>query len=230
MRYLSRIHFAVLFLAALCFAAAAGAQRPDACSLEFEGEARKAVKTRTVADGESYRFHNGGRPITVAQWYDMVCPFEARLPRRFALSKPIPGMEDIKVSVRGFLLGAKFEGDADGDRDIHVEIGGTSDWDTDHLVVELSPSPEYCDARQKLWGIIEADRAATRGRKGDRWIMRRPVQVVITGYVFLDNFHGSRDLCTANGGRGLKRDRNTGSKVRGLWEIHPVTDVKVVGD
>lgn len=231
MRHLSRLRFAALLLVALCFAAAAGAQAPDDCSLKFRGKDRKAVKTRTVAAGKNYTLHNGGDPITVAEWYDLVCPFEAKIKKgKFLQSKANKGFEDIKVTVRGFLLGAKYEGDADGDSDIHAEIGGAEDWDTDHIVVELSPSKEYCDARQTLWGLIDADRKAAHGKKGQRWIMKKPVEVEVTGYVFLDTFHGDHDYCEANGGRGLRLNKQTGSKVRGLWEIHPVTGVKVVGD
>jgi hypothetical protein len=100
-----------------------------------------------------------------------------------------------------------------------------------HIVVEIPPGPTYCEPRQTLWGLIKEDARQAHQAVGTRHIMRHPVEILVTGYIFLDSFHmrntGRADFCVQNGGRGLKNPKRAASKVRGIWEIHPVFDVRV---
>lgn len=143
------------------------AQKPtDDCSWEYEGSSRASVKNR-LPPRRGYRVVNGGRHITVQQWYDLVCGFAPRVPDKRDISEedPIPVLETVKVTRKGYLLAAKFE--RGEDHDIHAEIRGTQEWEGPHVVVELAPLPEYCTIRKKLWDLVRKDRQKegnTRGR------------------------------------------------------------------
>ncbi len=215
------------FLVLLFFPLAAPAKQPaDDCAWQFAGHARKAVKLRTAAQGTTYDNHNNGDPISLDNWFEMVCAFDDQVPAHIPATKAIKDVETVRVTLRGFLLGARFE--RDDDHDIHAELGATNDWDTKHVIVEIPPGAEWCQARQALWGLVEDDiRQAHGSLESDRWILHQPPEVLVSGYVFLDSAHGSTNYCHANGGRGLHKGQS-GSKVQGLWEIHPVFSVKPV--
>ncbi len=58
------------FALVMSFVVNAGAQRkPDDCSWENKNRVRKAVKTRTVADGASYTNYAAGKRISIDEWY-----------------------------------------------------------------------------------------------------------------------------------------------------------------
>jgi hypothetical protein len=127
-------------------------------------------------------------------------------------------------------LGAKFESGR-ADHDIHAEIGAVANWNTPHVVIEIAPGAAYCTQRQTLWGLVKEDAKRAGVRLRDRHILTRPVEILVTGYVFLDSAHmragsGRGDFCVQNGGRGI-RNQGAASKVRGIWEIHPVLEVRL---
>jgi hypothetical protein len=201
------------------------AEAPDSCSLTFEGRARRAVKLRTPQAGVHYKKINGGSPITTDQWFETMCGFDSELPDQIPTIVPMQGLENKEVTLRGFLMGAKFE--KDGDQDVHAEIAGSEDWEDKHVVVEVPPGKAFCDPRTALWSLIRTDFKSAGKPEQDHWIMDQPVEVRITGFVFLDSSHGTVDTCTKNGGRGLRKKGGV-SKVEGLWEIHPVIKVEKV--
>jgi hypothetical protein len=201
--------------------------QPDSCDLTFEGKARKAVKLRPPAAGMHYKKLKSGKPMTTEEWFETMCEFDSELPSTIPAAQPMPGLENRKVILRGFLMGAKFE--REGDQDIHAEIAGSEDWDDPHVVVEVPPGQTHCEARKALWALVRADFEGAGKSDLDRWIMTHPVEVDVTGFVFLDSAHGTTDTCTKNGGRGLRKKKG-GSKVEGLWEVHPVIKIETVGD
>jgi hypothetical protein len=212
----------------------AAQQAPDDCNLQFTGSDRKRVKLRTEADGRNYFRVNGGRPIDIPGWFREVCTLDAAVPalNRISATRPLDQLETRRVTIRAFLLGAKFES-GNGDHDIHAEIGAVANWNTEHVVIEIPPSQTYCNPRTTLWGLVKEDARRAGVRLRDRHILTRPVEILVTGYVFLDSIHARSarrgDFCVQNGGRGI-RNQGTGSRVRGLWEIHPVLEVRVVGN
>jgi len=195
----------------------------DDCSLSFNGSYRKAVKNRTAADGANYTVHNNGAPITVAEWFGLVCGFDPKLKGKniTTSTKVINGIETTQVTLEGFLLGAKFERSVhkgDGkDNDFHIEIRDSKQWRSKHVIVEVPPGPEYCDARKQIFDIVWVD-----GCGGDKCILKTPVKVRVTGFVFLNGAHGK--TCT------IKRGMTVGgvSGAEGAWEIHPVLKVERV--
>ena len=127
----------------------------------------------------------------------------------------------MRVTLRGYLLAAKFE--RDDDHDIHVELGGEPRWNTDHVVLEMSPGAEYCAARRALWNIVRKS-----GCRGDVCYLRKPVEVIVTGYVLVGNPpQGASDYCHMRMERGMRLN-NQPSMVRGLWRLQPVFSLKRV--
>jgi hypothetical protein len=86
-------------------------QAPDDCNLQFTGSDRKRVKLRTVADGANYFNVNGGRPIDIPGWFTEVCALDTDVPAHNSIpqTRPLNNIETRHVTVRAFLLGAKFE-------------------------------------------------------------------------------------------------------------------------
>ncbi|MBI3891241.1 MAG: hypothetical protein HY303_06895 [Candidatus Wallbacteria bacterium] len=200
----------------------------DDCSWTFAGSARMAVKLRTQSDGTNYARFNDGAPIDVSQWFQLVCPFQSRVPSQVPRASAIQGLETIVVTLHGFLMAAGFE----ADHDIHCEIAASPQWNQDHVVVEVPPGPDYCDARKTMWGLVKADMgAANADTTGTKWVMHHPAEVLVTGYVFLDSPHASAgtEYCKENGGRGMQNPPGAASQVRGLWELHPVLSAKALG-
>jgi hypothetical protein len=194
----------------------------DNCNLKYtgasftiRGSARNAVKLRTANDGAAYTFIHDGHPLTVAEWLRITCQFHPSV--LSITNKPIAGIETQKVALEGFLVAARFENA--GDHDIHAELADTPAWSSPHVVVEVPPGPEYCAARKTLWSLVK-DSVPPGSNTA---IPDHPRKVKVTGYVFLDAAHGSTHFCTADGGRGIRKDGK--SSVQGLWEIHPVLEV-----
>jgi hypothetical protein len=199
--------------------AGAASANPEDCSVAFAGSARKAVKLRTAAAGTGYSKVNSGSAITVAQWFQMTCKLDPKVPATVPVSKPMQGLETQEVKLKGFLLAAKL----DPDNDIHAEIAGSTAWNTPHLIVEVPPGQGYCAARKALWDVVKAE--LPQNSTSTVHVMQQPKQVEITGYVFLDTAHGKTDFCHTSGGRGV-HPKGKNQQVQGLWEIHPVLDVK----
>lgn len=226
---------ALLFfpLLLLLFPFTANPQQPsNDCSLTFKGTSRKAVKNRTTADGVDYEVFQGGDPISVNEWFALTCSLDVSVPNRIPATEPIDGIETMTVTLEGFLVGFKFERNSrprDGkDNDLHLEIAPSRNWNTRHVIVEIPPGAEFCEARNTVWRLKEAD-GSDGDSSSDRHIFNNPKKVRVTGYVFLDSAHvgASTTLCHSSGGRGIRKD-GQGTKVRGLWEIHPVLSIEVV--
>lgn len=85
------------------------AQAADDCSWTYAGSDRAAVKNRSATQRSTQV--NRGRSITVGGWYDLVCPLGNQVPPKSEISedRPIPGLETMKVILRGFILTVKFE-------------------------------------------------------------------------------------------------------------------------
>jgi hypothetical protein len=213
------IIFVLIFSAILL--AADDPRKPDDCSWENKSKARKLVKTRSAEVGKNYINYNDGKPITIAEWYKLTCSLDAKVPDQIPADAPIEGAETMRVTVRGYLLGAHFE--RDGDHDMQAEIAAGPEWDTDHVLLELAPGTEYCEARHSLWQLVRKD-----GCKTDQCILRKPVEVLVTGYLLLGGAQGTKDYCQAPSTRGMHKG-NEGSMIRGAWRLQPVFAVRRAG-
>lgn len=196
----------------------------NGCDLRFAGSSRKAVKLRPV--NLNYPFHNGGRAISVSDWFSFVCTLDQDVPANksdIPESRPMD-LEKVKVKLRAFVLAFK----RDPDNDLHVQVGDSAHpYKQTQLIVEIPPGAAYCDARSNLMDLSRTMRGHSRS---GNFIFDDPPFVEITGYLFLDAFHihrGRSDYCTDNGGRGIKNGLRV-SPVRGLWEIHPVIKLERV--
>lgn len=210
----------ILITAILTFVAANAQKAPDNCSWQSGSKLRKAVKLRTIKDGTTYTNFNHGQPISIDEWFKFTCSLDSTLPDKLPEDQPLPGSETTRVTLRGYLLAARFE--RDDDHDIHVELAATPEWSSDHVVLEMSAGREYCKARRQLWNLIRGD-----GCKGDECILRKPVEVLVTGYVLVGNPPQgaiSRDFCNFKLARGMKKDGGE-SQARGLWRLQPVFSV-----
>jgi len=225
----------LLLLSGLCASASLPQTKPDSCTIKSLANDRKSVKNRTAAKGEDYRVINNGDPITIPAFYDLVCGFADQLPNKKDISqtKPIDDFETVTVTVRGFLLAAKFE--SGEDRDIHAQIAGDANPESDQLIVEVPAGRSFCDARKALWAFVKDDRKKA-GKKAsvNSWRLLDPPEILVTGFLFLDAHHIKKSLtkdewCTDGGGRGLQFPTGSGKKtksfVKGLWEIHPITAI-----
>ena len=126
----------------------------------------------------------------------------------------------MRVTLRGFLLGAHFE--RDGDHDMQAEVAGSPEWASDHVLLELAPGKEYCAARHGLWQLMRKD-----GCKTDSCVMRKPVEVLVTGYLLLGGAQGTKNYCNAPSARGMHKG-DEGSRIRGAWRLQPVFAVRRV--
>jgi len=221
---------AILFVLLLAPTCAYAQTAADDCSWEFAGKPRRAVKLRTAADGANYTNHNGGKPTSVSEWFAYTCTLDPKLPDDIPADQAMSGIETVRVTLYGYLVAARFE--RDEDHDIHAEIAASPTWNSPHVIVEVPPGRNYCDPRRALWALVKEDMRAAGSPEVDLWILRRPVKVEVTGYVFLDLSSrkeklakGSRDFCHFNANRGVKKPGET-SRVRGLWEVHPVLSIK----
>ncbi|MGH7485266.1 MAG: hypothetical protein ACREMY_06615 [bacterium] len=193
-------------------------------------------KNRTPGDAQNYQFGNGGKPISVTSFFAAACKLDQKIPDDWrtdvppaAQSHAIPGFEDWKIIVGGYLLGVRFEGQPGGDHDFHCEISDSKNWQSQHLVVEVPPGEAFCGARKAVWDLVKQDAAAagkTAPAKG--WVFHHPPHVRVWGLAFWDLHHGKTDTCNKNGNRGIRLHPGDPSMVRGLWELHPVVKVDVV--
>src|SRR5262245_32817842 len=167
-----------LLFALLSFAPTATTQAPG-CDKRFAGSARARVKNRKPRQPD-YTFINGGRAISVPEWFTFVCSLDADAPahRSEVPENVAMDVEAYRVKVRAFLLGARRE----PDNDLHLQIGETADWDQEQLVVEVPPGRTFCDARTSLVELMTAD--GWNGRSKD-YIFNDPPRADVTGYVFL---------------------------------------------
>ena len=209
----------LLILATILFAAE-DKRKPDDCSWENKSKARKSVKTRSAEVGKSYINYNDGKPITIAEWYKLTCSLDAKVPDPIPADAPIQDAETIRVTLRGYLLGAHFE--RDGDHDMQAEIAAGPQWNADHVLLELAPGAEYCKARHDLWQLVRKD-----GCKTDECFMRKPVEVFVTGYLLVGGAQGTKNYCQAPSTRGMHKGTEK-SMIRGAWRLQPVFAVKKV--
>lgn len=212
----------IIFLFIFCavLLAADGTRKPDDCSWENKSKARKLVKTRSAEAGKTYVNYNDGKPITIAGWYRLTCSLDAKVPDQIPADAPIEGAETMRVTVRGYLLGAHFE--RDGDHDMQAEIAAGAEWDSPHVLLELAPGAEYCAARHELWELVRKD-----GCKTDQCIMKKPIEVLASGYLLLGGAQGTKDYCQAPSTRGMHKG-NEESMIRGAWRLQPVFAVKKI--
>jgi hypothetical protein len=226
----------VVFIALLASVSsvAAGQTDPEDCALVFQGTARKLVKLRAPSVGTGYQDLGHGEALAPSDLFGMTCDFDAKIPKKVPATKPIVGLEDRLVTIDGYLVGARFERatptSKGKDNDLHLEIADTADWNQDHLIVEVPPGQDFCDARKAIWDMVLADeKASGKKSKSDAWLFETPPHVQVTGFIFLDtaHLHAGDIPCETNCGRGLRKKGGT-SKVKGLWELHPVTDVLTV--
>jgi hypothetical protein len=128
----------------------------------------------------------------------------------------LQGFETIKVTLEGFLLGAMFERkvqQGDGkDNDFHLEISDSQNWKSRHVIVEVPPGPEYCDARKQIFDIVHQD-----GCGSDKCTLRTPVKIRVTGFIFLDAAHGK----TCKIKRGIVNQRK--------WRRRELVAVQITG-
>jgi len=233
MKRLSTLN-ALFLVSALCLFTLAQT-KPETCTIKSKAKDRKKIKNRTPAQGENYRKINNGDPITIPEFYDLVCGFADQLPdkKKISQTKPIAEFETVTVTVRGVLLAAKFE--SGEDKDIHAQIAVGADPHSDQLIVEVPAGKKYCDPRKALWGFVRQDaKNAGKKTKGNAWRFIEPPEVIVSGFLFLDAHHIKKSVakdkwCADSGGRGLQFPTGVGKKqasfVKGLWEIHPVLAV-----
>jgi hypothetical protein len=209
-----------LLISSAILLAADDQRKPDDCSWENKSKARKFVKTRSAEVGKSYINYNDGKPITIAEWYKLTCSLDAKVPEQIPADAAIEGAETMRVTLHGYLLGAHFE--REGDHDMQAEIAAGPEWNTDHVLLELAPGTEYCPARHSLWQLVRKD-----GCKTDQCILRKPVEVLVTGYLFVGGAQGTKNYCQAPSTRGMHKG-SEGSMIRGAWRLQPVFAVRRV--
>lgn len=197
----------------------ADTRKPDDCSWENKSQTRKAVKTRSVAAGAAYLNYKDGKPIDFDEWFALTCSLDAKVPKTIPADSAIEGAETIRVSLRGYVLGAHFE--RDSDHDTQLELGATPAWDADHVLVELPPGDEFCSAQKELWAILRADGCTT-----DECFMRKPVEVIVTGYVMLGgNATAAPDYCHFRSTRGMRLGDQP-AKLFGAWRLQPAFSIR----
>src|ERR1700730_3711156 len=86
------------------------ATQPDDCALPFTGSYRAAIKQRQA--GLPYQKYNNGQPIDLGQWFQLT----ERLGQQLGTSgsnvpknQIIKNVEDIQVTLKGYLLAVRFE-------------------------------------------------------------------------------------------------------------------------
>jgi hypothetical protein len=211
----------LLIIALFALAGVRAQKAPDDCSWQSGSKSRKTVKSRSLSDGAKYTNFNRGRAISIDEWFKFTCGLDPTVPDRLPEDSPLVGSETTRVTLRGYLVAARFE--RDDDHDIHVELAATPDWNDDHVMLEMSAGPQYCRARRQLWNLLRRDRC-----KGDQCILRKPVEVLVTGYVLVGNPpQGStaKDFCNFKLARGMKKTADDASHTRGLWRLQPVFSI-----
>lgn len=233
----------IFAIVAFVFAGFAFAQQPDDCTLRFAGHYRAALKQRQA--GLPYQEYNNGEPIDLNQWFRLTEKLSAQLGTSGSTvpqDQIIKNVEDIQVTLKGYLLAVRFEknvSQGDGkDNEFHIEIGATPQWEGPHVVVEVTTGQPSCAARKKAWSLAVADALsdpATKSKKKQMTlrVFANPIPVLITGYVFVDGTHAHGAMTPMkwahdSGGRGIQVN-GLASQVNGLFEIHPVTVLTTTG-
>ncbi|MCB0834263.1 MAG: hypothetical protein KDC45_12430, partial [Bacteroidetes bacterium] len=176
---------------------------------------------------------NEGNSISIEEWLHWTARLDSLAPRNveeIPEESPIEGAETFEVTLEGYLVAWKYEHSNsifEKDNDFHLEIASSPDWNSDHVIVEVPPGPNYCDARRTAWALVQSDaRKAGTSIGSTIHLFQSPVKVLVRGYVFLDATHGqpcdedNQSFSSCNGGRGIKV--RGPSQVKGLWELHPV--------
>jgi len=218
----------------LILATTAMAKEPDDCSLKFRGRARKVVKLRSPTVAVSDRYEVIGTreaPKSVQFFFDKGCELEGRLPREVPKAA-VMDLEKGVVTLQAFVLAVRYETilGLGGDRDFHIELSDSPDWTASkHVIVEVPPGCPYCDARKAIWQLAKDDAAASGKPLDKTHIFQNPPKVQVVGFIFFDKggLHDDHGDCHASGGRGISRDGQP-SMVQGLWELHPVIEVRKV--
>jgi hypothetical protein len=216
-------NFIVMVLLLLLLPVTTLTQDENGCKLRFMGVDRKNVKIRKPKTRPAYSFVNGGRAISVPEWFAFVCSLDEDVPAR---SSEIPktvamDVEAFQVKIRAHILAAKLE----PDNDLHIQIGDSAEWNHQQVVIEIPPGANFCEARTAFMDLLRAD-GGEKISRSDGYIFKTPPLAEIEGYLFLDSAHipaRSRrsDYCVTSGNRGIKNKLRR-SPVRGLWELHPV--------
>lgn len=213
---------------------------PDDPSWRYHRGSRVPVKSRTAQDGAGYTVFNGGKPISVTRYFNLVRSLEPKLPKKVPNGKAMRGIETIRVTVRGYLVAAHFQ--RKGDKDMHATLSATPDFNTTRLTTELPPGPQYQQARQALWQLVRHDigPAPSASPQFDKWVFKNPPRVQVVGYVFFDSHHAQGNKTYEAPGEEedtdekeseerqeeLTRDYGNAPAVRQTirrgWEIHPV--------
>jgi hypothetical protein len=211
----------------------ASAQPADAgCDLGWGGgQSREKVKNRKPSDGANYTKHGSqAQPLSIADWFNVTCKLnqDPSLPLIVPDSKEtvMPGIETNTVTVDGYIVALKW----DNDNDLHIQISPQAKFIDGQILVEIPAMQEYCDARTTVWDLIHQDekKGGNKVAKGKGRIMKTPVHVVVTGFVFFDGHHGdTKNGCTKPHISGIHGPGRTTSPIQGLWEIHPVTKLVV---
>jgi hypothetical protein len=210
---------------------------PDDCALPFTGSYRAAIKQRRA--GLPYQKYNHSHPIDLAQWFTLTEQLGTKLGTKgssIPRTQIIKGVEDIQVTLKGYLLAVRFEENQhpkDGkDNEFHIEIGATPQWQGPHVIVEVTTGTPSCEARKEAWKLAVADYVADRSRKNKLTFLRvfaNPPQVIVKGYIFIDGTHAHGVMTPQkwahdSGGRGISiKVKHLTSQVQGLFEVHPVT-------
>jgi hypothetical protein len=212
------------FLATYALLSHAAAARE--CTFE-KGEDRWEIKT-SLPQGA---FSHGPVDVDLASFMKLKNPTMTAAQKRAIAKKLWP--DDVKIDdrvfhegdlirVRGFLYRARCQKDGD----YHLEIGISSKDGRRCLIVELPDANEIADRILQI-RVEQAIKALNNAPSGIFNRKGKPVQVLVTGQLFLDAHHLSKKGGNPSGGRGSKfNGKNCATNV---WEIHPVTDL-VIGD
>jgi hypothetical protein len=192
---------------------------PGDCDWTQNAVAREPVKDRDPSVAAGY--HEIGTPAlpkAPAWWFDTVCTnWEPKVKNTNVDDNTgVLDLEKQKVTLTGWIVAVKFE--RGQDHDLHVELSGTPAWEpAGHLIAEVPGGEAFCNPRQTLWSLISGDPNA----HGDKFALKNPVKVIVTGFVFFDSHHVGK-TCEDSGGRGILGPNKEPANVKGVWELHPV--------
>ncbi len=184
------------------------------------GSDRKPVKTRFVSGAADHRF-------SVSEFLALGRPDRSEKKSAYQAKLIEGGQEGRMVSLRGFLHGAALSAD---DSDYHIQITSSPDNCAEMIIVEVPDDHCVDDAALAEPALrIRKFIAKLLGKTPTRTYRRvtTPTEVIVTGQLFYDLHHESST--DPGGGRG-KAPKNQHCKAGGLWEVHPVIEIKAVSD